>query len=211
MSTIRFARAAASGFLLAVAGAASAQSPQPATLKVDGPYAIGRADAPVTMVEFSDFECSFCQRYHVQAFEEIKKNFIDTGKLRYVVRDYPLPFHRRAVPAARTARCAGEQGKFWEMRHALMSGQSMLDMESMIEAAGKLKLDEAKLRACIASFKFDKSIRKDMADADSVGVNSTPSFLIGRTRGDSVVGERMDGSQPYAAYESRIKALLDAR
>ena len=198
---------------LAVAAGAIAQQPSITRprFKVEGPYVLGRANAPVTIVEFSDYECSFCQRHHATAYAEIKKNFIDTGKVRYVIRDYPLPFHRQAVPATRTVRCAGEQGKFWEMRNALMSGETPLRMESMLERAAELKLDVEKLRACIASFRFDRSIRNDMEQADAQGVNSTPSFLIGRSRGDSVEGELMVGAQPYPTFETRIKALLEAR
>src|SRR3989338_5451600 len=95
----------------------------PAKVKVrsDGPYWLGKADAPVTVVEFTDYQCPFCRRFHQSAFEEIKKNYIDTGKVRFVSRDLPLDIHANAARAAHAARCAGEQGKFWEMRHLLIA------------------------------------------------------------------------------------------
>src|SRR5262249_34610175 len=78
----------------------------------DGWYAVGRDDAPVTIVEFSDYECPFCRRFHLETFPELKKNYVDTGKVRFVSRDLPLDIHANAFRAALTARCAGDQGRF---------------------------------------------------------------------------------------------------
>ena len=91
------------------------------TLPAVEAYELGRSDAPLTLVEFTDYECSFCRQYHISTFEQLKRNYIDTGKLRYVSRDFPLDFHKLAFGAANAARCAGEQGKYWELRHAVRS------------------------------------------------------------------------------------------
>jgi len=204
-------RALALGLVAACVIAAPVQAAEPAArMKVDGSRVLGAADAPLTMVEFSDYECSFCQQYHARAFGEIKREFIDTGKLRYVVRDFPLSIHRNAFALARAARCADEKGHFWEMRDALFTISERIDVDAMAEAGAKTGLDEPALRACIKSTRFDDAIRKDMALAESLGVNSTPSFVLGRSQGEWVEGTRFEGSQPYAAYESRIKALLAA-
>src|SRR5277367_6195365 len=104
--------------------AAAQPQPAPASDKVKmsvtpGWYSLGRDDAPVTVVEFADYQCPFCRKFHSETFAEIKKNYIDTGKVRYVSRDLPLDFHPNAAPAAQAARCAGEQHKFWEMHDAI--------------------------------------------------------------------------------------------
>ena len=204
-------RLALTALVLAFAFAASAQTAAPPVrMKIASPFVLGKADAPLTMIEFSDYECSFCQQYHATAFAEIKRAFIDTGKLRYVVRDYPLPFHRNAIHAARATRCAAEQGRYWEMRGVLFANVERLDIDAMVAMGGALKLDETALRTCILNSRNDPGIRKDIIDANAAGVNSTPTFVIGRSRGDSVEGALVTGSQPFAAYEARIKALLGA-
>jgi protein-disulfide isomerase len=171
---------------------------------------LGKSDAPVTMVEFTDLECPFCRAFHTASFEEIKRKYIDTGKLRYVSRDYPLPFHPQALPAARVARCAGEQGRFWEMREALIT--NALDTETMVNLARGMKLDQPKLQACIGDERIEKAVQADIADAESTaGVSGTPTFVIGKSGGDSVEGLRIVGAQPLPIFEGRIQSLLEAR
>jgi len=200
----------AASVLALAAGTVLAQKPEPRVrLELAGAQVLGNTQAPITMVEFSDYECTFCQQYHANAFAQLKRDFIDTGKLRYVVRDYPLPTHRNAARAARAAHCAADQGRFWEMHAALIKGEP-LDLQTIVEAAEKLGLDGARLRACIESGQFDGAIRKAIAEANVAGVNSTPSFVIGTTRGGGVEGTRFAGSLPYADYAARIKALLAA-
>ena len=200
----------AASVLALAAGTVLAQKPEPRVrLELAGAQVLGNTQAPITMVEFSDYECTFCQQYHANAFAQLKRDFIDTGKLRYVVRDYPLPTHRNAARAARAAHCAADQGRFWEMHAALIKGEP-LDLQTIVEAAEKLGLDGARLRACIESGQFDGAIRKAIAEANAAGVNSTPSFVIGTTRGAGVEGTRFAGSLPYADYAARIKALLAA-
>lgn len=181
----------------------------PVTLRLDGAFVLGKPDAPLTMVEFTDLECPFCRQFHVGAFEEIKRNYIDTGKLRYVSRDLPLGFHPNAIPAARAARCAGEQGRFWEMRRALLVNNGALAGGDAIASIGRnTGLDEKALRACMASNRHDDAIQRDQAQAQAIGVSGTPSFVLGRSHADSVEGLVMVGAQPFAAFESRIKELL---
>ena len=94
--------------------------PQKVQMSVgNGWYSLGRPDAPVTLVEFGDYQCPFCKQFHTTAYSDLKKNYIDTGKVRFVSRDLPLEFHPFALRAAEAARCAGDQGKYWEMRDAL--------------------------------------------------------------------------------------------
>ena len=173
-------------------------------------YALGRADAPLTMVEFTDLQCPFCRQFVMTSFDEIKKNWIDTGKLRYISRDFPLDFHAQAMPAARAARCAGEQGKFWEMRLGLMRNANLLSPEYIAKVAGDLKLDARPFSACLASSKHDAEIQAEMAEGTRLGVSGTPTFVMGRTTAAAVEGPIAVGALPYAKFDAMLKELLAA-
>jgi protein-disulfide isomerase len=173
---------------------------------------LGRADAPVTLVEFTDLECPYCRTFHVGTFERLKREYIDTGKVRFVSRDFPLDFHPNARPAAQAVRCAGEQGKFWEMRHQVTLNASALGTAVYERLAGELKLDLPRFTACAGSDSHKEAIDRDMAEGINAGVTGTPSFVVGRTiPGPALEGIRIVGAQPYQAFESRIKALLGER
>jgi protein-disulfide isomerase len=185
-------------------------SPQPQTARVTNlkGYALGREDAPLTMVEFTDLQCPFCRQYMLTSFDEIKKNWIDTGKLRYISRDFPLDFHTQAMPAARAARCAGEQGKFWEMRLGLMRNANLLSPDYIRKTASDLKLDAKPFEECIASRKFDAEIQAETREGTALGVGGTPTFILGRTTATSVEGPVMVGALPYALFDQKLKGLL---
>jgi protein-disulfide isomerase len=134
-----------------------AQAPQrpkvPPTAKVsvkDSPV-LGSADAPVTVVEFTDYQCTYCLRFIQQTFPKLKEQFIDTGKVRWVVRDMPLGFHKNARKAAQAAHCAGEQDKFWEMRGVLFANAKKLEEENLPSYAQTLGLDMTAFDSCLAS------------------------------------------------------------
>ena len=114
-----------------------------AKVSIQGAYALGSRDAPLTMVEFTDFQCPFCQRFHVNTFAELKRDYIDTGKLRFVSRDLPLDFHPNAMQAAEAGRCAGEQGQFWAMRDRMNASPDRLDLNNLLSWALQLRLGSA--------------------------------------------------------------------
>ena len=184
--------------------------PQPQTGRVTNltGFALGRPDAPLTMVEFTDLQCPFCRQFILTSFDEIRKNWIDTGKLRYISRDFPLDFHAQAMPAARAARCAGEQGKFWEMRLGLMRNANLLTPDFITKTAGGLKLESKAFAACAASTKYDVEIQAEMSEGAKLGVGGTPTFVIGRTTAAAVEGPMMVGALPYAQFDAKLKALL---
>jgi len=186
--------------------------PQPTTAKLTNltGAAMGRADAPLTLVEFTDLQCPYCRQYATATFDQIKKNWIDTGKLRYISRDYPLDFHPQALPAARAARCAGEQGKFWEMRLGLVRNANLLSPAYITKAAADLKLDTAAFASCIASPKFDAEIQADIVEGTRIGMTGTPTFVIGRTAGSTLEGPMIVGALPYATFDAKLRDLLDA-
>src|SRR5882672_967364 len=177
-------------------GQPSGQAPnEPVKLADVGSYIMGSSSAPVTIVEFTDLQCPFCNRFATQTFEQLKKTYIDTGQVRFITRDLPLGMHQHAMRAARASRCAGEQGKFWEMRTTLVRNATTLSPELMTATAQTLKLDMAAFEVCLESTRFDALIQKDMADAQSIGVTRTPSFVIGKTTPNSLTGVRLVGAQ----------------
>lgn len=171
---------------------------------------VGSADAPVTIIEFSDLQCPYCARHALNTFPEIKRNYIDTGKVRYVARDFPLAMHPFAMPAAIAARCAGEQGKFWEYRHAVFDRQNELANAPFDALAAELELDVPRFAACRKDGAQEAAVRKDVALAGSNRVTSTPTFLLGRVVNGKLEGEGFAGAKPYAEFAARIDAVLAA-
>jgi protein-disulfide isomerase len=177
-----------------------------------GWYSMGRDDAPVTMVEFTDYQCPFCRRFETDSFAKLKKEYIDTGKVRFVSRDLPLDFHPNAPGAAVAARCAGEQNKFWEMRDAMMLDTATdLGPDSLVKYGQKTNLDMTAYSACLKEKKFTEAIKKDTADAGALGISGTPSFVIGKTDKTEIAGVRIVGAVPFSVFDSAIKDLLSAK
>ena len=192
----------------AAAPAAAAPSDNKVSMKVgNGWYAIGSDDAPVTLVEFSDYQCAFCRKFQTDAFVELKKNFIDTGKVRFVSRDLPLDFHDNAPRAAEAARCAGDQGKYWEMRDTLITNPD-LSADAIFRYAQSLALDAPVFRGCFNGEKHKAEIQRDLSDATELQISGTPTFVLARTSKDTLSGVRMVGIQPYSTFDTAIRQLL---
>ena len=193
------------------AAAASAPASEKVQLKMaSGWYSIGRDDAPVTVIEFTDYQCPFCRRYHSDTFAELKKNYIDTGKVRFISRDLPLDFHPNAQKAAEAARCAGDQKKFWELRDRMIANSNDLSQDAILKMAQSDALDMTSFRACLDADKHKAEIQKDAADAAALGISGTPSFVIGRTSNDTFEGDRLVGALPASVFESEFKKFLPA-
>jgi protein-disulfide isomerase len=185
----------------------------PAKTATDGsaPFNVmGREDAPVTIIEFTDLQCPYCARHATQTFPRLKADYIDPGKLRYTSRDLPLPFHSFALPAAVASRCAGEQGRYWEYREALFAAQATLGSEPYGRIAGEMGLDVELLEACRSDGHAEADVRADLALAGSHGIRSTPTFVIGRVVDGEFQGELVSGAQPYEVFKAKLDALLAA-
>jgi protein-disulfide isomerase len=177
----------------------SAPGAGPGTIyKVDasGP-AKGPKDALITIVQFSDFQCPFCSRVE-PTVNKIMDEYKD--KVRVVWRDYPLPFHPNAMPAAALAREAGAEGKFWKAHELLFKNQQALGREDLDKYAKELGLKPAKVKAAIDDKKYEAAIKADMEAGQKIGVNGTPAFFIN--------GVSLSGAQPYEAFKSRIDEEL---
>ncbi|MBS0379165.1 MAG: DsbA family protein [Proteobacteria bacterium] len=212
--------AAALAAVLAVAAlaapgpAADAEGSQPAFVHVGldpREYSIGRSDAPLTLLEFTDYQCPYCRKFHAETWPLLKKNWIDTGRLRFVVRDLPLEFHAAAMPAAQAAHCAGEQGKFWEMHDALLSGDDPLATGGIERRAVKLGLDVERLHACTRANRYEGDIARNIAAADALHIHGTPAFVIGISRGNALEGQLVSGAQPYEDFDAALQQLLASR
>ncbi len=162
----------------------------------DGP-ARGPAKAPVTIVEFSDFECPYCGRAEAVVNEVLAKY---GDKVRLVYRDYPLPFHPNAPKAAEAAHCAGDQGKYWEMHGKLFANHRALAVDSLKGYAKDLGLDAAKFAACLDSGQKAKMVEANRKAGDDAGVNGTPAFFVN--------GILISGAQPFEAFQPVLDAEL---
>lgn len=171
---------------------------------------LGANAAPLTLVEFTDYQCPFCKRFHDRSWPELKAKYIDTGKVRYVVRDLPLDFHSFAMPAAIAARCAGEQGKFWPVHEALFNAQDTLSPEMIRKTLLTYGVQTPAYDKCAADPKTRASISADIAEAEAIGVNGTPGFVLGTKKGGKLSGVLILGSQPTDVFTSRIDSLLKA-
>jgi protein-disulfide isomerase len=158
----------------------------------------GPADAPVTMVEFSDFQCGYCKRVH-PTVEQLLAEYGD--RIRFVYRDFALAFHPRAVPAAKAARCAGDQGKYWEYHKNLLEQQGDLENADLERRAGELGLDQAAFSACLASDRHDQAIQSGMQDGEAIGVTGTPTFFIN--------GRMLVGLKSKEGFAAIIEEELD--
>ena len=171
---------------------------------------MGRQDAPVTLVEFSDYQCPFCQRFFSAVLPELKRDYIDTGKVRYIFKDYPLEqIHAQAQKAAEAARCAGDQGKYWEMHDQLFRHQQTLSTSQLSGYAGALALDTTEFDACLTSGKYVSLIETERTDGTLAGFQGTPGFIVAKTTANNAVeGTAVHGAQPVTVFRALIDDLL---
>jgi len=184
------------------------RKPTSARVSVGDNPALGQADAPVTMVEFTDYQCPYCKRFHDSTFRKLKEKYIDTGKLRYVSMDLPLSFHQQARPAAHAARCAGDQDKFWQMRETLFTNSRALQQDALVSYADELALDTEAFKVCLDDKRHERRINQNIQVARGAGFTGTPSFVIGKNVNGLVSGTVLIGAKSLAEFESQIDRLL---
>jgi protein-disulfide isomerase len=172
----------------------------------------GNADAVVALVEFSDYECPFCIRHFKETMPLIEKNYISTGKILYVFRDYPIDaLHPQAVKAHEAAQCGAEQDKYWPMHTTLFNTPDKHSVEGLEATAMKAGLDLTKFRECIASGRTTDGIRKTGDIATSFGAQGTPAFFIGvvdKATNTVKVKRALSGALPFAQFAQAIEAVM---
>ncbi len=183
--------------------------PATATLALDpASPSLGAADAPITVVEFTDFQCPYCKRFVETSFPSLKRDYVDTGKVRWVSRDLPLNFHPNARKAAQAAHCAGEQGRYWEMRDTLFRNNRSLAPEQLAQYAAPAGVDPGPFAECLASDRYLERIDKDAQLAQSIRVTGTPTFVIGKAEGLKLSGKRVVGAQKQKVFSAEFERLL---
>ena len=167
---------------------------------VDDDPVLGNSNAPLTIVEFSDFQCPYCGRFFEETFPLIKERYIDTGKVKLVYRDFPLNFHPMAMPSALAAECANEQGKFWEFHDMIFENQEILSNDILKQFAVDLGLNVEGFNGCFASQKYSKEIANDLQDVARAGGRGTPYFIVGDIP--------VSGAQPFSVFQQAIESQL---
>ena len=179
----------------------------PVDIPIDSSYAVGDPNAPVTIIEYTDFQCPFCVRHQEQTFPQIYENFIETGDVYYVYKDFPLTsIHPQAVKASEAARCAGDQDAYREMHDYLFSTQQEWsgrgDVETIFTGYAKdLELDIATFNDCLTSSEHELEVLSNIEEGYNVGVGGTPAFFIN--------GNFLSGAQPYSVFEQAILSMMD--
>jgi protein-disulfide isomerase len=167
--------------------------PERVAVNSTGHPALGSKDAQVTIVEFADFQCPYCKATEA-TLKQLRDRYGD--KIRLVHMDFPLPFHSHALDAANAARCANDQGKFWQYRDSLFANQSKLAPVDLKATAKTLGLNSTEFDACFDKAKYDSQIKSDQAAGEKVGVDGTPAFFID--------GRPLTGAQPTSKFEELI-------
>jgi len=185
--------------------------PESIELSVTDAYAKGGAGSRLVLVEFSDFQCPFCGRHAKQTLPQIEREYVDTGKLLYVMRNLPLEaIHPDAFRAAAAAECAGDQGKYWQMHEKLFTNQQALSAADLERYAKEAGVEPGAFKQCFDADAHGAKIRKDLTDAQAAGITGTPTFFLGFAEGGGKVKvvRRIQGAQPYPIFKTTIDGLL---
>ena len=193
----------------ATGGRFGAPSLVKSSFDIAGAPARGDANAPVTIVEISDYHCPFCRRHVQQTQPRIYSELVDKGKVRHVFVHYPIAqLHPDAYKSHEAAACGNDQGKFWEL-HAKLFETPLKTVEQLTGLAQSAGLDATAFRACLDSGKYAKEVQASVERITKMNVNGTPMFLVGRGSGNSItVAKVIEGAQPYEAFRMAVDDVL---
>lgn len=182
------------------------------TFSIAGAESRGQQNAKAVIVEFSDFECPFCARHASDTFDAIKTEFVDTGKVRYVVMHLPFESHLSAQKAAEAAECAGLQGGFWPMRQRLFTNQRALDESSLIQYASGLGLDAGSFTDCLDDGAMSRKVKAQSEMAKALQIRNTPVFVLGTIVGSDQVKaiRRVVGAHPIEIFRTVLKEITSS-
>lgn len=186
------------------AGSGNTGQQEVVNVDIESAPSLGSVDAPVTIVEFSDYQCPFCQRHYQQTYSQIKENYIDSGMVRYVMMDFPLnSIHPEAQGAAEAAHCVRDQlgdEAYFEYHDVLFENQQTLSEANYILWAGELGVSGTEFTECLDSGKFADLVNENQVYGQQLGITGTPGFFIN--------GKLVSGAQPYSVFEQAIEAEL---
>jgi len=197
--------------------AAPAATPVPRVYDIEtaGFPSLGPEDAPIVIVEFSDYQCPFCARWHAQEYQRLLETY--PGQIRFVYRNFPLSFHPNAFPAAEAALCAGDQDAYWQYHDVLFDNQpvlndqvgTVLQQETYSQYAADLGLDVAVFKECMTSHKYQQFIQDDLAYANSLPADTNGEAAVGATPTFFINGIRLVGAYPLESFRPIIDAELE--
>lgn len=169
---------------------------------------LGTDEATLGIIEFSDYQCPYCKRYIDQTFSQLKTQYIDTGKLKYITRDFPLNFHPKAKGAAVAANCSLQQDAYWPMRALLFSNIRTLGDKLYQDSADALSLNIKQFNECLTEQTPLTKIEQDVAYGSSLGIRGTPSFLVGKIENNRIINPKLVvGAQSYQTFNAILEAL----
>jgi len=182
-----------------------ADSPRPTSVR-------GSSAARVALIEFADFECPFCARYARQVYPRLMEEYVDSGKVQYVFRHYPLEIHPRAVQAAEAAECAAGQGMYWEMHDRLFESNGALSESDILEHAASLRLAAEDFESCLLTNAMLGRVMEDRREGDELGVRGTPTFFFAEVQDDGRYRllTKLSGAMPYSMFRDVLDELLAA-
>jgi protein-disulfide isomerase len=185
--------------------AGKAATTDPLLTRADKARIMGSDSAKLWLVESSDFQCPYCRQWHDETWEQVNKEYVATGKVRFAFINHPMPFHPFAIPAAEAAMCAAEQDKFWPMHDALYATQDNWTKKPAAPVFDSLatafKLDMTAWRNCVSTHHTRPMIDSDLMRSKQGGVNGTPSFFIGQQMA-------MEGAQPFSQFKKALDSAL---
>jgi len=187
---------------------------KPIKVSIDDDPIRGSPDAPITIIEFSDFQCPFCSRFQTETLPTILEEYVDTGKVKFVYRDFPIQSsHPNAMPAAAASECAHEQNKYWEYHDALFERQQTWNnlkladsIDTFKKIAKEFGMNEDQFNSCLDSGKYVEEINKDLRDGTNYGITGTPGFFVGNEKNGFV---KLIGAQPIEAFKKIIDSQLN--
>jgi len=182
-------------------------------ISADNDPIIGDSNAPITIIEFSDFQCPFCAKFHIQTLPKIMDEYIKDGKVKLVFRDFPIQsIHSNALLASAAAECANEQGKFKEMHDKLFENQNEWNSKNtdnviilFNQYSLEMEIEEEKFDSCLRNGKYVKEIQKDLEDGRAYGISGTPGFFIGN---DEIGFIELKGAHPFENFKGIIETQL---
>lgn len=194
----------------------AAEQPAIVDVALDDDPVLGDKNAPVTLIEFSDYECPFCKRHFDETYPSIKSKYIDTGKVKMIFRDLPLSFHdpmaTKEAVAANCARVQGGDGAYYKFHDEIFkrttSNGNGLNDEAIQKIAADLQLNTSLFTACLSDAAQKKEVTDDLAYASTVGADATPTFFVGKSTGQTIKGERLVGAYPLTSFETLIEKYL---
>jgi len=179
------------------------------SLGLQGDPSLGSKNAPVTIVEFSDFQCPYCKRFHDQVLPSLKKEYIDKGLVRFVHKDLPLPFHAYARESAIAARCSADPAQYWNTYEALFEAQDCFACKGINTIITNAGISQKQIATCKKEGTANKAVNINLSESQLQGIRATPSFVIGPSQGNKHTGRLIEGAMPWAQFKVVIQEALE--